>query len=352
MTASDSTAQPADRPLVSVVLPIYNRRRFLQSAFEAINAQDVRSLEIVVVDDGSTDGSEAVVRELASTCRWPVVFLQQENQGAYGARNTGVRACRGEYISFYDSDDVWLPKHLPTCVAALDGNPDIDWVYAACELVDLESGRMLEPSSFYEAGKPRPFMSLRCEARGALRVITDDGVALCQIEHGLFCGLQNSVLRRRVFEALSFEAATRNEAEDQVFAIRAAKAGFRLAYVDDVHVRYHVHSENSSGTSQGMSLAKRRRVYEPLVLGYERLEREVSLTPVEYRALRKRIGHDLFWHLGYNGYWAAGERTDALKVFRRALHWWPWDLPQLKTFVLATVRAAVAPTPSAPQAGH
>ncbi|MBS1817569.1 MAG: glycosyltransferase family 2 protein [Acidobacteria bacterium] len=350
MTAS--TAQPVDTPLVSVVLPIYNRRRFLPSAFDAIGAQEVRSLEIVVVDDGSTDGSADLVQELAQSCRWPVVFLQQENQGAYGARNTGVRACRGEYISFYDSDDVWLPQHLPTCVAALDHNPDVDWVYAACELVDLESGRLLEPSSFYEAGRPRPFMNLRHDTRGTLRVITDGGVALCQIEHGLFCGLQNSVLRRRVFERLSFEAATRNEAEDQVFAIRAAKAGFRLAYVDDVHVRYHVHAENSSGTSQGMSLAKRRRVYEPLVAGYERLEREVTLSPVEHRALRKRIGHDLFWHLGYNGYWAAGERADALKVFKRALLWWPWDLPQLKTFVLAAVRATIAPASAAHHAGH
>src|SRR5262245_13727077 len=184
-------------------------------------------------------------------------------------------------------------------------------------------------------------MRLQHENRNGVNVITDPGAVRCQIDHGLFCGLQNSVLRRRVFDSLTFEALSRNEAEDQLFAIRALSAGFRLAFIDRVHVRYQVHAENSSGPTEHMSLAKRRRVYEPLVQGYERLPQEVPLTPAERRALRRRISHELFWHLGYTGFWASGERRDALRLYAQALRTWPWDPAQWKTYLLAVLKTSL-----------
>ncbi len=331
-------------PAVSVVLPVYNRKGFLAAAFQSIAAQSVASAEVVVVDDGSTDGSDEAVAELARTSRFPVKYIRQANQGPYGARNTGVAAAAGDYIAFYDSDDIWLPEHLGTCVAALHENPDVDWVFSASEIVDLASGQTLDPHCFYQHGTPRPFMRLQHEQRGALRVITDGAAIQCQIEHGLYCGLQNSVFRRRVFDRLTFEAASRNEAEDQVFAIRALAAGFRLSYFDAVHVRYHIHGANSSAPGSSMSLEKRRRVYEPLVAGYQRLEQEVPLSPAERRALHRRVANDLFWQIGYNGYWAHHERRAALRVFRQALRWWPWDLHFWKTYLLAAGRTAASAT--------
>src|SRR5262245_11396543 len=107
------TATP---PLVSVILPTFNRRRFLPAAFESIAAQRVPSLEIVVVDDGSTDETKSLIADLRASAASPVTYIYQENQGAYGARNTGVRAAQGRYLAFYDSDDIWLPHHLPSCV--------------------------------------------------------------------------------------------------------------------------------------------------------------------------------------------------------------------------------------------
>jgi glycosyltransferase involved in cell wall biosynthesis len=338
---SPETETTGSPPLVSVVLPIFNRKKFLPAAFDAIRDQQMASLEVIVVDDGSSDDSRSVVDHLMRFFPYPVRYISQENQGPYGARNTGVAAASGTHIAFYDSDDVWLPHHLSACLSALNQNSDVDWVYAACELVDLESQRVLETSSFYAPGGARPFMSLQHEDRRGVRVITDAGAIRCQIDHGLYCGLQNSVLRRRVFDRLTFESATRNEAEDQLFAIRALSAGFKLAYIDRVHVRYQVHSENSSGPTQHMTLAKRRRVYEPLVNGYQRLASEVALTAGEQRALRRRIGHELFWHLGYTGYWAAGERREALRLYTRALRIWPWDPSQWKTYLLALVRSGL-----------
>ena len=338
MSPESHDVTDADRPTVSIVMPIFNRRAFLLAAFDAILSQSIDSWELIVVDDGSTDDSRELVAAFQARVPQVVKYVPQVNQGAYGARNTGVALATGRYIAFYDSDDVWLPHHLPTSVLALNAHADVDWVYSASEIVDLESGRMLDENCFYQGGRPRPFMALKHEARGPLRVIKDAGAIECQITHGLYCGMQNSVLRRRVFDRLRFAWEMRNEAEDQLFAIRALSAGFTLAYVDRVHVRYHVHAGNSSGAAKDASLAKLKRVYEPLIAGYEHLAREISLTPRERRALKRRLAHELFWHLGYAGYWQAGERSDAVKTYRRAISFWPWSFAQWKTYALARLR--------------
>src|SRR5262245_39393110 len=122
--------------IVSVILPTFNRSSFLPAAFAAIQAQLLTSWELIVVDDGSTDDTPAVVDALSTSIAQPVTYRRQANQGAYGARNTGVQSARGEYIAFYDSDDIWLPHHLSACVSALNEHPDVDWIYGACEVVD------------------------------------------------------------------------------------------------------------------------------------------------------------------------------------------------------------------------
>jgi glycosyltransferase involved in cell wall biosynthesis len=330
------------KPLVSVILPTFNRSRFLPAAFEAIRAQRLTAWELIVVDDGSTDDTAQVVETLTRAIPQPVKYIRQDNQGAYGARNSGVNAARTDYIAFYDSDDLWLPHHLSTCVTALRTHADIDWVYAACEVVDLETQDVIRSSSFYDHGEPRPFMRLAGEVRGDVHVIAGREAIRCQIEHGLFCGLQNSVFRRSVFERLRFATDLRNEAEDQLFVIRAVAAGFRLGYIDDIHVRYQVHSENSSAPRKNViTLEKRRRVFEPLIRGYERLPMEVSLTAPERRALRQRLGREMFWHLGYTGFLESGERGQALEAFARALRLWPWDLRQWKTYLATLARRSV-----------
>jgi glycosyltransferase involved in cell wall biosynthesis len=97
-------------PTVSVIIPTYNRRRCLQDALESVFAQTYRDYEVVVVDDGSTDGTDVVVAGLRDRLRFR--YIRQENTGEAGARNRGLEAARGSLIAFLDSDDVWLPDLL------------------------------------------------------------------------------------------------------------------------------------------------------------------------------------------------------------------------------------------------
>jgi glycosyltransferase involved in cell wall biosynthesis len=115
-------------PLVSVVVPVYNGERFLAEALGSIFAQDYRPLEVVVVDDGSTDGSARVARGFAE-----VVYAHQPNAGPAAARNLGARLARGDFLAFLDADDVWLPGKLTRQMAALATDPGLDMVFGHAE---------------------------------------------------------------------------------------------------------------------------------------------------------------------------------------------------------------------------
>ena len=107
-------------PLVGVIIPAYNSERFLAEAIESVLGQTYRPLEVLVVDDGSTDHSRDVALSYPQ-----VIYILQANAGAAAARNHGVRRSTGELLSFLDADDIWMPEKTALQVAALTAAPDL-----------------------------------------------------------------------------------------------------------------------------------------------------------------------------------------------------------------------------------
>ena len=105
---------------VSVVIPTYNRRDTLARALDSVFAQTRTPFEVIVVDDGSNDGTSDWVREVYPEVR----LLEQENQGVSAARNYGIREASGTWLAFLDSDDAWFPEKLASQVQALETSPD------------------------------------------------------------------------------------------------------------------------------------------------------------------------------------------------------------------------------------
>ena len=118
---------------VSVVIPTYNRAGLVGEALQSVLSQPLDDMEVLVVDDGSTDETQTVLARFTDP---RVRVVHQANQGISGARNTGVRETSGEYIAMLDSDDRWRPNVLPRLVAALDAHPEAVLVYGRAQAMD------------------------------------------------------------------------------------------------------------------------------------------------------------------------------------------------------------------------
>lgn len=115
--------QSLSSPLVSVIIPAYNQSQYLGKAIESVLAQTYTHLETIIVDDGSTDDTATVSRHYTSDKR--VRYIFQENAGLSAARNTGIRHARGKYLTFLDSDDLFLPHKLDILVKRLKREPHL-----------------------------------------------------------------------------------------------------------------------------------------------------------------------------------------------------------------------------------
>ena len=107
---------------ITVVIPAHNAGRYLARVLASVHAQTRRPDQVIVIDDGSTDDTAAI-----ADADPDVELIRQANAGASVARNTGIRAARGEWIAFLDADDEWLPEHLALHEALLDRNPHLVW---------------------------------------------------------------------------------------------------------------------------------------------------------------------------------------------------------------------------------
>lgn len=119
-------------PEVSVVIPAYNQAHYLADAIKSALAQSYRNIEVIVVDDGSTDYTTEVAEQFGEA----ICYLWQENQGLAGARNRGIREARGTYVALLDSDDEWQPDFLQKMISLANDYPEAVLYYSAAQCMD------------------------------------------------------------------------------------------------------------------------------------------------------------------------------------------------------------------------
>jgi glycosyltransferase involved in cell wall biosynthesis len=181
------------RELISVIVPTYNRQHFVANAVESVLRQDAGNVEIVVVDDGSTDNTAAVLVPLMKHIR----YIHQENRGVSAARNRGVRESRGEYLAFLDSDDEWAPEKLPAQMGAvLPGTLSFEgvrWLLDGKDVADANlgvkwprahsSGFVIDPVQDVAEGRYLHLGTLLCRKEDFLRVgLFDEGLTFGEDE--------------------------------------------------------------------------------------------------------------------------------------------------------------------------
>ena len=126
-------------PVVSVIIPTYNRAEYIKAAIASVLAQDFDDFEIIIIDDGSTDDTRGIVAAIADE---RIRYLPQENKGRSFARNVALRHATGRYIAFLDSDDCYLPGKLSLQVRYMDANPETGMVYTSAHCIDGTGNRL------------------------------------------------------------------------------------------------------------------------------------------------------------------------------------------------------------------
>jgi glycosyltransferase involved in cell wall biosynthesis len=193
-------------PSISVIAPAWNAAPFYDAWIESIQAQNYPNLEVILVDDGSTDDLRARTKNAPPCLR----VLSQNNRGPAAARNQGIAASTGELIAFLDLDDLWTPGHLERTAAALAEQPD------------------------------------HGIAQGLIRNFCygDDGRAYYCSRAYHFINLGSAVFRRSVFEECGVFAENMRFAEDFDFFIRCWEQGVRKIRLDRLSLSYHRHHGN------------------------------------------------------------------------------------------------------------
>jgi glycosyltransferase involved in cell wall biosynthesis len=190
-------------PLVSVIIPVFNGERFLREAVESVLAQQYSSIEIIVVDDGSTDGTANVAQSLPETVR----YFYQTNQGPAAARNRGIEQAQGSLIAFADADDLWPADKLELQLPYLIKESAVDIVLGRIQQVFLsEAQEIAEPAFSVNLG--------------------------------------SAIIRKSVFERVGLFDETMRYSEDVDWFMRARESGAEIVTIDAVTLLYRQHEEN------------------------------------------------------------------------------------------------------------
>ncbi|OLE73685.1 MAG: hypothetical protein AUG12_04310 [Acidobacteria bacterium 13_1_20CM_2_57_8] len=217
--------------LISVVIPCYNQARFLGKAVESVLSQSHKELELIVVNDGSTDETERVASQYLADPRFRLI--NQKNAGLPAARNRGLSESQGDFLNFLDSDD-WLAQDmLRTLLTTLDQNPEIAFAYCDIKIVDA-------------AGAPGDTFSV-----GAAREILNGDIFGSLVQSGYFPP-HTVLIRRSVLDDVGpFDEQLGGHADYELW-LRASGKGHHALYVDQKLACYRIHGNNMSSNRQHM----------------------------------------------------------------------------------------------------
>ncbi|MFA4884191.1 MAG: glycosyltransferase [Candidatus Margulisiibacteriota bacterium] len=237
-----------DKPAFSVIIPVYNGEKFIAAALDSVAEQTFRSFEIVIVNDGSPDGSEAVIEQYRRDHpEIKIVYLKQKNKGLGGARNTAIRNASGRIISLLDQDDAWYPEKLRR-VNEIFADPGITLV---CHDEDV-CGQAIKP----RVARYGP------NSQDIFRELLFKGNCL---------STSATSFRKEMIEAVGFFSEETNRVhftEDYDLWFRAAKGGCRFYFLHEVLGKYFIHSGNFSSLNEEMMLKHTMNVLDSQFADY------------------------------------------------------------------------------------
>lgn len=277
-------AQP---PLISIVMPCYNATPYVEQAVASAMGQTYGNVELIVIDDGSTDGSEAVLARLAKSHPERMHLLYTARVGPYPARNAGLKRVRGEFVAFLDADDWWQPTTLEKLHAAI-GDNQADIAYCGWQNVgDGIEGEPYVPPA-YEAQDPVAHFLRSCP-----------------------WPIHAALVKRDVMQRLGGFSERRFASMDYDFWLRALGEGARIKRVPEVLAYYRWHNLGQVSAVKWRQVLDALDAQQAFIRDYPK--RVAHLSAEQLRDLTE--GHVL--RQAYRAFWRRDLRS-AQKLFRHA----------------------------------
>ncbi|AVQ87627.1 glycosyl transferase 2 family protein [Plesiomonas shigelloides] len=260
------------KPLVSIAIITYNQKEFLKECIESCLAQDYPNLEIVVADDGSTDGTHDLLNDYDR--KYPgkfVLRLSKENQGITKNSNAAHFACTGKYVAWIGGDDLMLPSKISKQVEFMERNPDCTISYHDMDVFDSDSNETIYIQS--KRVKPR-----------------EGGIKL-YIKHGVFNGACSSMVRRSKAPESGYNELL-PVASDWCYWVDALYNGGEIKYIPEILSRYRRHSKNVTAIKDkiGQNSLDHLNTCNYIITKYpEYMKEALYCYSKNIRSLRKRL---------------------------------------------------------------
>lgn len=282
--------------IVSIIIPTYNYAHYIQRAIDSALAQTYANIEILVVDDGSTDNTLAILAQYGDRIR----VFHQPNQGASVARNLGISKAEGEYIAFLDADDAYLPENIAKKTAYLSENSEYQWCYSNCVWKDSH-GIVLQQGD----AMPQTLIAQKAEGE-----VLDQAIAGALLGSNLF------LFHRDVLHAIGGFDEKLKVLEDYALYVFAA-ARFPIGYVDEVLVEIHAHTGSLSQSGKWRGYISRWYLNQ-------RIQRHFADAIVRVEKPWRLIQADVYRNLAELSF-AKGHQQRALVLLKKSLAYHCWQ---------------------------
>jgi glycosyltransferase involved in cell wall biosynthesis len=226
-----------NNPVVSVIIPAYNAAPWIGETIDSVLNQSFRDIEVIVVDDGSTDKTSEVVAKYQQK----VKYIYKDNGGPSSARNVGILAARGEYIAFLDADDLWVASKLEQQMEIFNQNSSLVWVYSDGFIFENNPNQT-----------PHLFSYSTCMYEGDI---------LCSLLVDNFIASPTPVIRKEIFDEIGLfnEEPAFKSVEDWDMWLRIS-AKYPIGFVDQPLVKYRRHASGLTGTSSILNALRQKLI--------------------------------------------------------------------------------------------
>jgi glycosyltransferase involved in cell wall biosynthesis len=242
----------SDRPLVSVVTATYNRAHYLPGTIGSVLRQTYTHLEHIVVDDGSTDNTKAVIAPFLADSR--LNYHVQNNQGQASARNAGLAHAKGEYFCFLDSDNLWEPVKVESQLKEFEAHPEADIIYGDIQAID-------------EEGNPLDIPNMKRYSGRITEMLLRDN----------FVTFNTAMIRRKCYTELGGLDERIRRADDYEFFLRYS-IRYRFLYIPKIYVQYRIQRNQISSNKEARFESNRSILENFMAKHRERIGEKVRKT--------------------------------------------------------------------------